>query len=63
VPELDITVEDHRATVQDGLTGRGFLAAYFPGLRRHDLEAPLLTLRTSAVRPKREQERAGEPND
>ena len=39
MPELDIDAEDHHATVQDGLHGQGFLAAYFPGRRRHDLEA------------------------
>ena len=39
MPELDIDVEDHRTTVQDGRDGQGFLAAYFPGRRRHDLEA------------------------
>ena len=37
--EPDINVEDHHATVQDGLDWQGFLAAYFPGRRRHDLEA------------------------
>jgi hypothetical protein len=39
VPELDINVEDHPTTVQDGLDGQGFLAACFPGRRRLDLEA------------------------
>ena len=37
--KVDITGEDHRSTVQDGLDWEGFSARYFPGSRRHNLKA------------------------
>lgn len=37
--KVDITPEDDRGTVQDGLDWEGFSARYFPGSRRHVLKA------------------------
>lgn len=38
-PVQGIAGPNHGATVQHGLDWQGFLALYFPGRRRHDLEA------------------------
>jgi hypothetical protein len=37
--KVDITAENQRAAVQDGLSWEGFSAKYFPESRRHNLKA------------------------
>jgi hypothetical protein len=39
IAALDIKGADRHTTVEDGLDWQGFLSRYFPGRRRHDLEA------------------------